>query len=172
LDQPRTHLLLTELESSQKSLTYQITSQDRRLISSQKKERRNNNFGSYFALGIAVKFVDTDSGLIKLLCLNKASHIAIQSHVYRQALLVSQPEKLQQKRIGIWTSILGIRKNTADYRDLLQKVEENPELISNVQEVISLDVQRSEHQMPGVDAKVLVRILRTYALYNPEIEYC
>ena len=26
--------------------------------------------------------------------------------------------------------------------------------------------------MPGVDMKVLLNILRTYAFYNPEIEYC
>jgi len=26
--------------------------------------------------------------------------------------------------------------------------------------------------MPGVDPKVLADLLRTYALYNPEIEYC
>jgi hypothetical protein len=26
--------------------------------------------------------------------------------------------------------------------------------------------------MPGVDPKVLIGVLRTYALYNPEIEYC
>jgi hypothetical protein len=59
---------------------------------------------------------------------------------------------------------LDLRCNEADYK--------NPDLISNVSEVIALDVQRSEHQMPGVDAKVLIRILKTYALFNPEIEYC
>jgi hypothetical protein len=26
--------------------------------------------------------------------------------------------------------------------------------------------------MPGVDPKVLISVLRTYALFNPEIEYC
>lgn len=65
-----------------------------------------------------------------------------------------------------------MKNSENDYKSLLQKVEENPELISNVSEVIALDVQRSEHQMPGVDAKVLIRILKTYAHFNPEIEYC
>lgn len=48
----------------------------------------------------------------------------------------------------------------------------NPELIQNVEEVIMLDVQRSAHSMPGVDMEVLQRLLKTYAYYNPEIEYC
>ena len=51
-------------------------------------------------------------------------------------------------------------------------MNEYPELIINVEEVIALDVQRSEHQMPGVDPKVLADLLRTYAFFNPEIEYC
>ena len=45
-------------------------------------------------------------------------------------------------------------------------------LISNVEEVIMLDVQRSAHSMPSVDVDVLVSLLKTYAYYNPEIEYC
>lgn len=45
-------------------------------------------------------------------------------------------------------------------------------MIASVDEVITLDVSRSEDQMPGVDPKVLISVLRAYALYNPEIEYC
>lgn len=48
----------------------------------------------------------------------------------------------------------------------------NRELIANVDEVIMLDVQRSEHQMPQVNPEQLTQVLRTYALYNKEIEYC
>lgn len=48
----------------------------------------------------------------------------------------------------------------------------NPQLISNVEEVIILDVQRSAHSMPGVKMDTLLSLLKTYAFYNPEIEYC
>jgi hypothetical protein len=48
----------------------------------------------------------------------------------------------------------------------------NMEKISRVEEVICLDVSRSEHQMPGVDSEELRNVLRTYALFNPEVEYC
>jgi hypothetical protein len=40
-----------------------------------------------------------------------------------------------------------------------------------VEEVILLDVQRSAHTMPIVDTEMLTSVLKTYALYNPEIEY-
>jgi len=51
-------------------------------------------------------------------------------------------------------------------------VQDKPELIENVSEVIHLDVARSAESMPGIDTNGLLSILKTYAYYNPEIEYC
>lgn len=45
-----------------------------------------------------------------------------------------------------------------------QEVDLNREKIANVDEVIMLDVQRSEHQMPNVDPQLLLGVLRTFAL--------
>jgi hypothetical protein len=55
------------------------------------------------------------------------------------------------KRGSIWFSILKARTISDDYQALKNKVIENPELISNVEEVIMLDVQRSAYNMPEVD---------------------
>lgn len=44
-------------------------------------------------------------------------------------------------------------------------------MIENVEEVINLDVQRSADSMVGLDMQALLNILKTYALYNPELEY-
>lgn len=38
-----------------------------------------------------------------------------------------------------------------NYKELKQTVDLNREMIANVDEVIMLDVARSEHQMPNVD---------------------
>ena len=53
-----------------------------------------------------------------------------------------------------------------------EKVNADPMSIKSVEEVIILDVARSAHNMPGVDPQVLTDILKTYAYYNKEIEYC
>ena len=42
-------------------------------------------------------------------------------------------------------SLLGIHRITLNYKSLRQRVYANLDLISNVDEVIQLDVQRSEH---------------------------
>jgi hypothetical protein len=44
--------------------------------------------------------------------------------------------------------------------------------IQNVEEVINMDVQRSFTKMKDLDPQVLTNILKTYAFFNPEIEYC
>jgi len=41
-----------------------------------------------------------------------------------------------------------------------------------VEEVINMDVQRSFTRLKSVDPNILTCILKTYAFFNPEIEYC
>lgn len=50
--------------------------------------------------------------------------------------MVSSPERLIDKRAGIWSSLLGIHQITLNYKSLRQRVYANLELISNVDEVI------------------------------------
>lgn len=92
--------------------------------------------------------------------------------MYKQALLKCEPGRLHVKRIPIWSNILQIKGNNSDYAALKAKVIESPDLISNVEEVIMLDVQRSAYNMPGVDPGTLTMVLKTYAYFNPEFEYC
>jgi hypothetical protein len=41
-----------------------------------------------------------------------------------------------------------------------------------VEDVINMDVQRSFTRMKIVDPTMLTNVLKTYAFFNPEIEYC
>jgi hypothetical protein len=56
------------------------------------------------------------------------------------------------KRSQIWQSVLEVSQiSNKVYEDFKRKVEANLDMIATVEEVINLDVSRSEHQMPGVD---------------------
>jgi hypothetical protein len=92
--------------------------------------------------------------------------------VYKQVLLHSQPERLSMKRIGVWRCILNMNAHGRDYQAFKLKVMNDHTLIKNVEEVITLDVQRSVHNMTGVDPQQLTNVLKTYAFFNQEIEYC
>ena len=66
LDQGRTHLLLSELESVQKNARYAVTWMDIKKISHQNKEKRLSRYGqeaSYLTLGLIVKYLRTDEEL-------------------------------------------------------------------------------------------------------------
>ena len=109
LDQGRTHLLLSELESVQKNARYAVTWKDIKRISENRRQKRLTTFGNepnYLTIGLVVKYLDTDQDLVKLLFLDKRSHDQMKMPVYKQALLYSSPQTIIKKRMGIWRNIL------------------------------------------------------------------
>jgi len=74
LDQSRTHMLLSELESLQKSQAYVLSSNDLKQISNLRKEARKSKFGNFLVLGLIRRYISTDQDLLKLLLLSKSSH--------------------------------------------------------------------------------------------------
>ena len=63
LDQSRTHLLLSELESVQKSQAYVLSTKDINQISKQKKEARGSKFGKFLVLGLVRRYISSDQDL-------------------------------------------------------------------------------------------------------------
>ena len=146
-------------------------------MTQERKRKRNvlfGNEGNYLTLGLVVAYISGDEHdvLRSLLLLSKRSHEMLRMPVYKQLLFYSAPEQLKKKRIVIWRNILHIDQTQVDYADMRASVLADPQSIKSVEEVIVLDVARSAHNMPGVDPQVLTNILKTYAFYNKEIEYC
>jgi hypothetical protein len=83
LDQSRTHLLVSELESVQISLQYVITNRDLQLMSKLRKEQRRDKYGCLIVLGLTIKFVSQDRDLVKLLRLNRESYRRLQNSILK-----------------------------------------------------------------------------------------
>ena len=64
------------------------------------------------------------------------------------------------------------KENIGDYNAFKNKVINNHQYIENVEDVINMDVQRSFTRTKDLDPVILTNILKTYAFFNPEIEYC
>jgi hypothetical protein len=98
----------------------------------------------------------------------------MKQEVYRVSLLHRSPnyEYNLHKRDFLWTYFLQIPDVICEYAALRDKIIQNPEIIERVEEVIDIDVQRSFINNSFVQQKTLSNILKTYAFYNPEIEYC
>ena len=84
---------------------------------------------------------NSDRDLANLLVLDKTCNKILKRPVLKQALLVSQPERLSVKRAKIWEYFLELRYEVKDLYEFYKKESnENAELIANVEEVIVLDV--------------------------------
>lgn len=88
LDQGRTHLLLSELESVQKNARYAVTYKDIKQISIERKRKRSIVFGeesNYLTLGLIVSYLSGQDYQVlhSLLRLNKRSYEMLQMPVYK-----------------------------------------------------------------------------------------
>lgn len=92
--------------------------------------------------------------------------------VLRKQLLQDRELLNREKRNDLWRYFLNLDDIMVDYSALRDKINQNPEIIERVEEVITLDVQRSFNSTDSISQETLSNILKTYAFYNPEIEYC
>jgi len=88
--------------------------------------------------------------------------------IYKQALMYAQTERLKVKRTQIWKCILNMTRVERDYEAFKAKAQGQ----SSMDEVINMDVQRSFTKHKSMDPLILTNILKTYAFFNPEVEYC
>ena len=91
-------------------------------------------------VAICIKYIDSDITLRNILVMSKKTKLRLSQVIYKQALLVSQPERLSIKRIPIWEIILNIRENQSDYYAFRDKVALDNKMIKEVEEVINMDV--------------------------------
>jgi len=92
--------------------------------------------------------------------------------VYKQALLRSSQERLQRKRLTLWLKILKINPQQAEqeFHTYHAKALYNiPKLVSDA---IEVDVNRSFNNLKSITSLNLNNILKTYAIVNPELDYC
>ena len=118
LDQARTHLLLSELESIQRNQTCFLSPEELKEIRKTREKQRLSKYkgeSKSLVLSLVLKMIGSDALLLKFLMLSRSNYKDLKQSVYRQALLLSQPERLPIKRVPIWNIILKIRENTRDY---------------------------------------------------------
>ena len=173
-----------------------LTSEELRTISQSKISKRFKTAGfsdTMIIIGLVLKFVGTSRGDLELktfLYLNKQCNKTFMKKVYKQALIYElDTDKLNKKRTFLWKKLLQVDADQKDYyafrdkvnskSDMDRRFEDDGEtyqcqtLKSSVSELIAMDVQRSFHSFRHiVKPEILNNILKTYAFFNPEIEYC
>jgi hypothetical protein len=128
--------------------------------------------------------------LLNFTLLNKTCHKMFERQVLKQALLYEpNTARLNKIRNTIWIKLLNIDSDNKDYYAFRDKVNSKATqdrtfeddgqvykaqtLKNSVAELIAMDVQRSFHSFRHIiKPEILQNILKTYAFFNPEIEYC
>jgi hypothetical protein len=111
LEQSRIHILLTELQSSQRNTASMFTEQELLVKSLTRRSNRLKRFGyseSMQIIGMTIKFIDTDEKLRDLLLLSKDFSEILRDEVLKQALLRSSQHRLKAKRKTLWLKLLRI----------------------------------------------------------------
>eukprot|EP00347_Sterkiella_histriomuscorum_P016146 403354306 len=175
LDSGRIHILLTELQSNQKNTASMFTEKEQLIWSLQKRGNRFKNFGfseQCQILGMTIKFIDSDVTLRNLLMLSRDYYEMLQQEILKQALLRSQQERLKNKRKVLWLKILNIDPQyvQAEFEGYYQT--SLLELQKSVSDAIDVDVSRSFNNLKQITPENLNHILKTYAIINPNLDYC
>lgn len=133
LDQSRTHLLLSELESAQNNAHLALTQEELSEISRNKMLRRKEKCDDQkylIILSMSLKFIgcnkdqgSSDRNLLKFVLLNKVCHRCLVKQVYKQALVYETDSmKLSKKRVPLWKKLLGVDLDSKDYYAFRDKV--------------------------------------------------
>lgn len=173
LDKDRTQLLLSELESNYTKEGF--TPEEQLRINREKKKKLDESFENnktVIAIYHVMKYLSDDETLIKILRLSKTTYRLLKPTVYRWSLLNVRYSVNHSKREYLWNYFLNLSEIICDYTALRDRINMNPAIIERVEEVITLDVQRSFNNTESISRENLSNILKTYAFYNPEIEYC
>mmetsp|Transcript_20917 Transcript_20917/g.19974 ORF Transcript_20917/g.19974 Transcript_20917/m.19974 type:complete len:445 (+) Transcript_20917:1627-2961(+) len=175
LEQSRMHLLLTELQSNQKNTSSMFTEKELLIKSLDKRSQRLKNFGLTdltLVAGMAIKYIDNDHTLFGLMAASKDFHEMLGDDILKQALLRSSQHKLKQKRRLLWLKILKIDPTfiCGEFESYHQM--SYLELPKHVEDSIDVDVNRSFNNLKEIQPQNLNRILKTYAIVNPHLDYC
>lgn len=173
LDKDRTQLILSELEATYTKEGFSESEKMKIQLRKNNELRESlENNDKLLILHLVSEYINDDRTLVKILQFNKKCNKLLKNVVYRRCLLNVRDTVDFKKREFLWSYFLNLKDIKCDYEALRDRINKNPEIIEKVEEVISLDVQRSFNNTETISRENLSNILKTYAFYNPEIEYC
>lgn len=175
MDKSRVHTLLTEYEAIQRKGGHILNEKEKLMVPMMKRNERLMKYGydnMTMVVGLVIPFIGDDSTCVKILQTCKQFNEVFKDEIYKQCLIATERSVIRySKRHAIWSYFL-VKDTVVDYEALRDKINQNTEYIKSVDEVISMDVNRSYTNVKNLNQTALKNILRTYAFYNAEIKYC
>jgi Rab-GTPase-TBC domain len=139
------------------------------LIKNHKGPKKPFSNTRFLPFQLALSYL-TAKECVVLLLVKKSCNEILYPHIISKYLLESK-DNIEAKRPLIWAKILKPSFPDRDYYDLLSEFLSNKNSIKEVLHIIDMDVIRSYHEDKNHHS-VLKNILKVYAYYKPEVNYC
>ena len=129
----------------------------------------NNLFG---ILSKCMKFLST-SEIFELSQVSKEWNKVLRRKRYKRILLnASVITNYPDLRRIIWAKLLEIEEVPMDYWQIVSQLDNSPNLLGELTDVIEVDVARSFQKNTEINSRNLKNILKAYALFNKNLGYC
>jgi hypothetical protein len=118
--------------------------------------KKFQKMGKLLAISLAIEFLSPEDNLLNILLVNKAWRKALEKKVYRVALSATDEKLSQNKRLELWLSIIKLNDVKLDYFKVKEKYNLLEQNVLIVEDIITLDVQRSFHNHPQINTMVIL----------------
>ena len=175
VEKSKTHILLTELKSNQKNPSKMFTDHEVLVQSLQKRSNRLCKLGfsdMTLIVGCSIKYIDSDLTLRNILAVSKDFNDILIQEVLKQSLLRTDQHRIQRKRKTLWLKLLKIDPQYIIPEFQVYQQQSLLDLPTRVQNDIEVDIHRSFKNNEHIQDENLRRILYTYAVVNPALDYC
>lgn len=152
-----------------------FTDHEKLVQSLQKRSNRLCQLGysdMTFIAGCCIKYIDKDITLRNILMVSKDFNEILNRVVLKQSLLRTDQHKIHRKRKTLWLKILKIEPKYIIPEFQVYQQQSLLDLPQRVQNDIEVDISRSFKNNDQINDENLRRILYTYAIVNPALDYC
>ena len=152
-----------------------FTDHEKMVMSLQKRSNRLCKLGFSdltLIVGCSIKFIDSDITLRNILLCCQDFNAILCDDVYKQSLTRTDQHRVDRKRKTLWCKILKIDPSFVQSEFQAYQRQAETELPLKIRNEIDQDIQRSFRFTDGIDDVNLRKILYTYAVVNPELDYC
>ncbi|CAG9332307.1 unnamed protein product [Blepharisma stoltei] len=170
LDSERTCMLLAEVQGTQHNGYH---GESKSIASLTARNKDMVRYGNLLPIGLAIAFL-APKDCYSLLFVCKSWKEIIYHKILKKWLVewTVDEDRKNRLRTRAWIELLKETFPYINYYEYLYRVKSDLSFLGELDDIINMDVSRSYQHHPQISDQVLKNILKTYALYNPEIGYC
>jgi len=125
-----------------------------------------------YAVYLALDYLSYNDNLVDIMLVNREWKKKLSKKLFKLRLSEIDEKITVQTRLKVWKSILKLDQIRVDYFKIKERFNLVEQNVFPVEDIITMDVQRSFHNNPNINTMILYNLLRLYAHYDQKVSYC